>query len=466
MKNGIRIIGYYLLLTIYSGKVLGQDPDSVLHIPKNAFFNKIFQDKDLEVQFPAVSAYQFIDIKSQILRNKYLLFVKNKQGVFAHFDGTSRIYQHNTETDSTYIFKRLDRVENINYNINAFFFSYHGTFYNYGGYGFWKSNGLLRRFNMLNQEWDIAPIDKEIYCDTEKKNIWNKQNDSLVFIIADHPVNEGIVSKGKNANQFLPNAYKLNINTKHVEKLGILNDWVLPSILNSNRLHTDDGIILVKIPNSYYLKPIENQLYQIDDPSLIQTLGRLEWNCLVYHHKGKFHFWNLNKNLVDSIDIRQIKLKPIGKIWSRDWSEFYLPAGLLILMIVFAVIVIRNRTKRKNSVSFYGTEGKSNIVSVPLLSETEISLIKLLVDKSEQNESASSNEINYIIGCKDKNVGLQKKMRSDIINSINTKYKAFSKTDQQLIESKRTEFDKRYFQYHITEDQLEKAMMFLELAAS
>lgn len=465
MKNGKKIIGYFLLFIICSLRSISQDADSVLHIPKNAFFNKIFQNKELEIQLPAYSPYRFVDIKSPILRNKYLLFIKNKQGMFAHFDGTSRIYKQNGETDSTYIFQRLDRVENINYNINAYFFSHHGTFYNYGGYGFWKNNGLLRRFNIQNREWDIVPLNKEILCDSEKKNIWYRQNDSLLYIIADRPVNEGIINKEKNANQLTPNAYRLNLSTKHVEKLGVLNDLVIPSILISNRLHTDEGILLVKVPNSYYIKPKENKLYQVDEASIIQTLGRLEWECLVYYNQGKFHFWDLNKNIIDSIDIKNIKLKPIGNIWNTDWADYYLVGGALLFLIGGLVLGFSYSSKKKNIISIYGEEGKTNIVSVPILSETEISLIRLLVDKSEQKEFASSNEINYIIGCKDKNVGLQKKMRSDIINSINTKYKAFSKTNQNLVESKRTEFDKRYFHYHITEDQLEKARIFLELTA-
>jgi len=308
-------------------------------------------------------------------------------------------------------------------------------------------------------------LNKEILCDSEKKNIWYRQNDSLLYIIADRPVNEGIINKEKNANHFTPNAYRLNLSTKHVEKLGVLNDLVIPSILISNRLHTDEGILLVKVPNSYYIKPKENKLYQVDEASIIQTLGRLEWECLVYYNQGKFHFWDLNKNVIDSIDIKNIKLEPIGNVWNTDWADYYLVGGALLFLIGGLVLGFSYSSKKKNIISIYGEEGKTNIVSVPILSETEISLIRLLVDKSEQKEFASSNEINYIIGCKDKNVGLQKKMRSDIINSINTKYKAFSKTNQNLIESKRTEFDKRYFHYHITEDQLEKARIFLELTA-
>ena len=55
--------------------------------------------------------------------------------------------------------------------------------------------------------------------------------------------------------------------------------------------------------------------------------------------------------------------------------------------------------------------------------EGELALISLLVTKSKKNKTAVISEINYVLGIKDKNTGLQKKVRSDTINSINEKFK-------------------------------------------
>jgi hypothetical protein len=72
-----------------------------------------------------------------------------------------------------------------------------------------------------------------------------------------------------------------------------------------------------------------------------------------------------------------------------------------------------------------------------------------LIEKEKKNERVDINEVNYVLGLKHKNTGLQKKVRSDTFNSINEKFKYISKSDDPLIQSNRSEIDKRYFEYYI-----------------
>ena len=59
-----------------------------------------------------------------------------------------------------------------------------------------------------------------------------------------------------------------------------------------------------------------------------------------------------------------------------------------------------------------------------------------------------------MLGIKDKNVGLQKKVRSDVINSVNEKYSIILNKEAQLISSIRKEDDKRFYEYFINELEL------------
>ena len=86
--------------------------------------------------------------------------------------------------------------------------------------------------------------------------------------------------------------------------------------------------------------------------------------------------------------------------------------------------------------------------------QTELSLIDLFIEKSFVGATATISEINYVLGIKDKNVGMQKKVRSDVINGINDKFKYATSQDIQLILSVRSETDKRYFEYFIAKDQI------------
>ena len=88
--------------------------------------------------------------------------------------------------------------------------------------------------------------------------------------------------------------------------------------------------------------------------------------------------------------------------------------------------------------------------------QTELSLIDLLIEKSLVGATATINDINYVLGIKDKNVGMQKKVRSDVINGINERFKYATSQDIQLVLSVRSETDKRYFEYFIAKDQIKE----------
>ena len=81
--------------------------------------------------------------------------------------------------------------------------------------------------------------------------------------------------------------------------------------------------------------------------------------------------------------------------------------------------------------------------------ETETSLIQLLLKAYSTKKNVEISAINHVLGIKDKNIGLQKKVRSDVINAINDKYVFISQGEINLIGSVRKEDDKRFFEYFV-----------------
>jgi hypothetical protein len=80
---------------------------------------------------------------------------------------------------------------------------------------------------------------------------------------------------------------------------------------------------------------------------------------------------------------------------------------------------------------------------------TEKEVILLCLHRSEAGGHVDLEEINHVLGIKNKSKGLQKKVRSEVFNSINNKFRTFSNTSSGLIESVRNKNDKRYFDYFI-----------------
>lgn len=80
----------------------------------------------------------------------------------------------------------------------------------------------------------------------------------------------------------------------------------------------------------------------------------------------------------------------------------------------------------------------------------ELVLIELLLEAMLNKKTVEIAQINHVLGIKDKNVGLQRKVRSDVMNAINDKYQFITQGDVPLISSMRKEDDKRFFEYYIT----------------
>jgi hypothetical protein len=93
---------------------------------------------------------------------------------------------------------------------------------------------------------------------------------------------------------------------------------------------------------------------------------------------------------------------------------------------------------------------------------TEVALLSLLLKNSKQSLNVEINDINHVLGIKDKNVGLQKKVRSDMINAINEKYQFITQSELQLISSVRKEDDKRFYEYFITATEIKSIERILE----
>ena len=94
--------------------------------------------------------------------------------------------------------------------------------------------------------------------------------------------------------------------------------------------------------------------------------------------------------------------------------------------------------------------------------ETEISLIQLLLNAYSAKQNVEISEINRVLGIKDKNVGLQKKVRSDVINAINDKYIFINQGENNLIASVRKEDDKRFYEYFIVPTEVKTVQKLIE----
>jgi hypothetical protein len=149
-------------------------------------------------------------------------------------------------------------------------------------------------------------------------------------------------------------------------------------------------------------------------------------------------------------------------IWGLDDNYFYLIIFIIFVLTVFVFSIwLFNRSVSKKLEQSQLKILKSKSVNQAFVG-TEVALITLLLKNSKQSMNVEINEINHVLGIKDKNVGLQKKVRSDMINAINEKYQFITQSELQLISSVRKEDDKRFYEYFISATEIKSIERILE----
>ncbi len=465
MKNlFVFLIGLFL-----SGSVCSQDIDSILKLKNSPFFQDLIQNKAL-IQPLRSSTFNFINPDYKHLKTRRCQFFKSGKSFFIHFNGSGLLYQLDNPNDSVLTFKRIDDTENYNYNFDAFLFTHKKEIYNIGGYGFWRSSGTLRKYSLKDKEWDADPIDQEIhmpYTDqlgTSGQLSWFNTKTEHLFIPYQTIINSGIKSDDKD-DLIEKNVYRLNLTTKTWKKLGKTHPDYFDMLQKTKWiLATDSGLLISLIDKVYQINFEENSIKVISDPSMAQSLERINNDHLVYYHNQTIYYLNGYTWHYDSVKVNTSKFEKANfKVWKKNNTGF--AYGIApIFIILFAAAARKREAKKKREKILEDASNKVPISPTVKIkfNETEKQLLKLLLEKSKQNSTTSITEINYVLGIKDKNLGLQKKVRSDVMKSINEKFNFLNDDDIELICNIRSQSDKRYFEYYIDKKNIELLKIILQ----
>jgi hypothetical protein len=90
-----------------------------------------------------------------------------------------------------------------------------------------------------------------------------------------------------------------------------------------------------------------------------------------------------------------------------------------------------------------------------LLEQRERVLLKFIYEQSSEDRLTTIDEINKVIGASQRTNEIQKRLRSDIITSINEKLGIVTNNKKPVIDKQRSEFDKRSFEYYIRKEHME-----------
>ena len=447
------LMSFVLLVT---NSLMSQWTDTLYKVPNNPFITKVIGLRTNNLTINLSKATEPIPLKNSVLASNAQKLYKNSNGLFVSIEQTGFIFKL-VSYDSNYcVFKRLDQTINLNYNINCKTFFYKNELYSYGGYGFWKSNGSLRKFNIQDKEWDIIPLDKEIIA---ANYLWFSDELGRLYAPFQRIVNAGIAGPENVSGITIFSSYYLDINTRKWVKLGDLESEIKTLVKNdftiSEDLSYNNGLLHRVNDETYLFDYVHNKIYKSKNPDLNQFLIRRHQVLDMFIYNNEIYSYNASKGKFTTYPFKIADFELLrSNIWGSEKMLFYLilALGFIILVIIFSIWLFNRSVKRKLEVAQLAILKNKSISQA--FTTIEVGLIKLLLTSSIKNKNVEIHHINHVLGLKDKNVGLQKKVRSDIIKSINEKYEFITQSPSLLIGSSRKDDDKRYFEYFITPSEI------------
>ena len=395
---------------------------------------------------------------------------KSSKGLFLNHLGTGRIYQWKGDEASGQ-WTRIDSTYFTGYNFLSLFFSMDSTIYSFGGTGYWYNNGNLRKYNPIAKEWNVKRLDNSIpwiyetdelfYIDTSNRKLYfNGQGRKFDAGLADASVDSSSINK----------LYCIDIDKGTFKELGSYE----PSMTGFFG-QTPWGTIvsfdkLADYSNNKYYKlseKIETQLFKIlsssNSSSFIKQYSF--WiDSVLYFTKTDLKY--------DSIIIHRSDLTPTNipvyfpstnqELRKSTTSIPWLWIISTAMLISLNIYLYKRRNKKHSTAIANNNEGSELFIQEKFkLTEVELNLLQTIFENSILKKTTSIDSINTILGCTNKSIEVQKRLRSDTINTINQKISMSVLIDYNIIQRKRSEFDGRSFEYFIEEQNLHQVRKFL-----
>jgi hypothetical protein len=377
---------------------------------------------------------------------------------------TGFVYKLDSYDSATCVYKRMDKTVNLNYNIDCKNFIYQNNLYSYGGYGFWKTNGNLRKFNQEDREWDIIPLNKEVIATAY---LWISPEEGRMYLPFQRVVNAGLI--GPENIKGVPDytSYYLDIKKQQWVKLGELEKDMIKIVENDfasgKFLSYKNGYLHHVNEESYLFDLVHNKIYKSKNANLNQFLIRRSATEDMFIYEDKIYSFNGTTQSFITFPFALTDFELLrSSIWGSESQLYNIIAVIVIIgVILFFSFWIFNRTVNRK-LEFAQLKILKNKTVNQAFTGTEVALLNLLLNANAKKELVEIHQINHVLGLKDKNVGLQKKVRSDVMKAINEKYEFITQANLPVIGSTRKEEDKRFFEYFITPSEVNTIKRILE----
>lgn len=377
----------------------------------------------------------------------------------------------------------IERIDNSHNHRNQFghapFFHKNGSLFAFGGYGYWNWKNIITFYNEKIREWNIQPIQPLSDLPAPRKPLagaYSPADDKFFLLGGNHP------EKGRQDDQYTKinqkyDYWTFDFNKQRWEQITNYN-WPNFNFYESQELkqfsktNQISNTAFSTASNYWYLpfwrknqskdviyiKPLNVETGQDAEPILLNFgLSRefLPVNFL-YNNSGKLLFVGLDYlSHTSTYPIRIYALdedRVSNAIIPQNNAPYTWTWIIIAIILLFIILVIGYMFIKNQSDSAIKTEKKSVLESLgryEWLNESEQRFIHFL---QRSDAFKQTHEIEEFLWPDVNNYDYRRRMRNDIIKSINKKMRQHLDLDQQLIISKTDPNDRRKKLYGINPD--------------
>ncbi len=403
--------------------------------------------------------------------------VKNDSGFFALIQGTGRIYKLDS-TGGKAFWKRIDSTFFTGYNYGSYAFTSQNKIYSYGGHGFWQTNGQLRIYNDAAREWNAVPLSHSIPWHKQFYKIFrgstlcyfDSSSSRLIVALSKEEPETFLKERFNSENAGL--LYSLDLKSGNWKEIGRMKDTLL-SIMGVSPWGIMTGFDnILDLKNNQFLT-ISNSLQS--RLNAIASIATEKDDIAFSFFRDSTFYVGKSRGVLDSVVFTRAELIDTGlpvfqvkettiQLTTTEKIHYALIVILSLFAASFAYLYFKNGKRVSMMTSFTGmpvggngqvdSETEKPIVFKSskireLLDQRERSLLDFIYKHSLEERLTTIEEINRVIGVNNRPIEVQKRMRSDLIGSINQKLGLLAKDKKPILVKQRSDFDKRSFEYFV-----------------
>ena len=347
---------------------------------------------------------------------------------------------------------RLDSSNFVGYNNGALTFSRNGTLYKYGGYGFWMNHGLLLK--LKNCQWEFEHQNQEVKSFGSSSSFYHPQSHQIFSFI--RPTKDQSFSDENTRLDY--SLFSMDVDVKEWKYLGELKNEYQQTGFQI-LLKSPKGFLAMLNSGTFVFFNIENKRAYFPNQKIqskIIDLFRWKEQYEILQSKSGWVLFpssfQKNQPPIPYLSFQEFENNLIeGPVfYEKPINSWTIISGAFLGLLFSFFAYLHQRLFQEQNKRIYNKGLPFPLNEIPF-DDKETQLIDWMLQQLRDKPQVSVLEMNAILGIEGKSMDHQKKIRSELIKSINSKYLAAT-GKMELIQRKPNPMDKRLVDYGITKN--------------